>query len=88
MRYAEDLAVGTVFGLGERQLTEEEIIAFAAAWDPQPFHVDTVAPERGTFGGLIARLLPPPGAGPIPRPTARHGRRATPRAGRSRTRCQ
>ncbi len=35
-------------------LTEEEIIAFARQWDPQPFHVDPVAARESIYGGLIA----------------------------------
>jgi acyl dehydratase len=35
-------------------LTEEEIIAFARQWDPQPFHVDPVAAKESIYGGLIA----------------------------------
>ena len=35
-------------------LTEEEIIAFARQWDPQPFHVDPVAAKASIYGGLIA----------------------------------
>ncbi|WP_354698502.1 MaoC/PaaZ C-terminal domain-containing protein [Paraconexibacter sp. AEG42_29] len=54
MRYAEDLTVGTVFELGERQLSAEEIVAFARDWDPQPFHVDPAFAEQTDFGGLIA----------------------------------
>lgn len=30
------------------------MIAFALEFDPQPFHVDTVAAEESVFGGLIA----------------------------------
>ena len=35
-------------------LTEDEIIAFAREWDPQPFHVDPVAAKGSIYGGLIA----------------------------------
>ncbi|HEV3362771.1 MAG TPA: MaoC/PaaZ C-terminal domain-containing protein [Acidimicrobiia bacterium] len=35
-------------------LREEEIIAFARQWDPQPFHVDPVAAKESIYGGLIA----------------------------------
>ena len=35
-------------------LTENEIIAFAREWDPQPFHVDPVAAKASIYGGLIA----------------------------------
>lgn len=54
MRFAEDLEAGTVFPLGRRTLTAEEIIDFAVRWDPQPFHVDVEAARASPFGGLIA----------------------------------
>lgn len=43
-----------VFELGERTLTREEMISFARAYDPQPFHVDEEAARESAFGGLIA----------------------------------
>lgn len=49
----EDFTPGRVFELGQRTLSEGEIIAFAQDWDPQPMHLDgerAVAP----LGGLIA----------------------------------
>jgi acyl dehydratase len=52
--YADDLAVGDVFALGSHTVTTEEILAFAGEWDPQFFHVDAAAADRGLFGGLIA----------------------------------
>ena len=35
-------------------MTEEEIIAFARQWDPQPFHVDPAAAKDSVYGGIIA----------------------------------
>ncbi len=35
-------------------LTEDEIIAFARQYDPQPFHVDPDAAKQSIYGGLIA----------------------------------
>jgi acyl dehydratase len=35
-------------------LSEDEIIAFARQWDPQPFHVDPEAAKGSIYGGLIA----------------------------------
>lgn len=52
--YFEDFQAGMVFELGERVLSKEEIVAFAAEYDPQPFHVDEEAAEESAFGGLIA----------------------------------
>jgi len=52
--YWEDFAPGEVMEIGRHTFTEEEIIAFATQFDPQPFHTDPAA-ARGTFyGGLIA----------------------------------
>ena len=52
--YWEDLLPGDVHELGSRTVTEEEIVAFARQWDPQPFHVDPEAAKESPFGGLIA----------------------------------
>ena len=52
--YFEDFEEGQVFELGERTLTQDEIVAFAREYDPQPFHVDEEAAEKSAFGGLIA----------------------------------
>jgi acyl dehydratase len=52
--YADDLKVGDAFELGGCTVTEQEIVDFATAWDPQFFHVDADAAARGFFGGLIA----------------------------------
>jgi acyl dehydratase len=38
-RYFEDLCVGMTFEFGDYLMTEEEMIAFAKAYDPQPYHV-------------------------------------------------
>lgn len=50
----EDFAEGSVWELGSWTVTEEEIVAFARDWDPQPFHVDREAAVDGPFGGLVA----------------------------------
>jgi acyl dehydratase len=53
-RYFEDLAVGQTFGSGRLRVDEEQIKAFAAAFDPQPFHLDEAAARASLFGGLAA----------------------------------
>ena len=54
-RWFDDYTVGQVFDVpGERALTEEGIVAFAAEFDPQPFHVDPAAAADSMYGGLIA----------------------------------
>ena len=50
----EDLVPGQVFELGSRTVSEDDIVAFAREWDPQPFHVDPEAAKDSVFGGLIA----------------------------------
>lgn len=55
LRYFEDFSIGEVIDLGTAPpITEEEIIAFARRWDPQPFHLDPVRAKESMFGGLIA----------------------------------
>ncbi len=53
-RYFEDFHVGQVIELGRRQVGEDEIIAFATAFDPQYFHTDPAAARRSIWGGLVA----------------------------------
>jgi acyl dehydratase len=53
-RYFEDFAVGEVLPLGSRQVTRAEIIAFAAEFDPQPFHLDERQGAESMVDGLIA----------------------------------
>jgi len=53
-RYFEDYRVGESVEFGDHLVTEREIIDFATAYDPQPFHVDPAAAARTHFGGLIA----------------------------------
>jgi acyl dehydratase len=52
--YLEDLEVGQRFGSGEYEMTAERIKAFAAEFDPQPFHLDDAAAENSLFRGLAA----------------------------------
>lgn len=54
MRYFEDFAVGDSINLGSKEVTEEEIIAFAKQFDPQPFHIDPELAKDSIFGGLVA----------------------------------
>src|SRR5690242_1867064 len=73
--YLDDFAVGQVFRAGGVTVTEDEIKAFAAKYDPQPFHLDEAAAKASIFRGLVAsgwhtmaltmRLLVDGGAGPI-----------------------
>ena len=48
----EDFPVGHFGTFGPRHVTREEIIAFAAEFDPQPMHLDEEAAKRSMLGGL------------------------------------
>jgi len=53
-RYLEDFMVGQTFGSGRLRVDKEQIKAFAAEFDPQPFHLDEDAALDTIFGGLAA----------------------------------
>ncbi|TMI02170.1 MAG: MaoC family dehydratase [Betaproteobacteria bacterium] len=53
-KYLEDFAAGQVYGSGRITVGKERIKAFAAEFDPQPFHLDEDAARRTIFGGLAA----------------------------------
>lgn len=50
----EDFTPGCVFPLPERQVSAEEIVEFAAEFDPQPMHLDEAAGKASILGGLSA----------------------------------
>ncbi|MDJ1159314.1 MaoC family dehydratase [Chelatococcus sp. SYSU_G07232] len=52
--FLEDLAPGNVTDLGAYHFTAEEIVRFAQAFDPQPFHTDAEAARESHFGALCA----------------------------------
>ena len=49
-----DLRPGQLFETGSLVLGRDELVAFAAAFDPQPMHLDEAAAGRTRFGRLIA----------------------------------
>src|SRR5213594_2662981 len=53
-RYLEDFAAGQTFGSGRLRVDKERIKAFAAEFDPQPFHLDENAANDSIFRGLAA----------------------------------
>jgi acyl dehydratase len=53
-RYFEDLVPGTRQVLGTYTFTEDEIMAFARKYDPQPFHIDREFAAHSFYGGIIA----------------------------------
>jgi acyl dehydratase len=54
VRWWEDIRPGDVLELGSVEVREDEVVAFATAYDPQPFHVDPEAARESMYGGLIA----------------------------------
>ena len=52
--YLDDLAVGRKFATRSVTLTLEGCKAFAAEFDPQPFHLDEAAARESVFGRLAA----------------------------------
>lgn len=53
-RYLEDFAVGQKFGSKRLLIEVAPILAFAAEFDPQPFHLDEKAARESFFGELTA----------------------------------
>ena len=53
-KYLEDFAVGQTYVSGRIKVDEDRIKAFAAEFDPQPFHMDEEAARGSIFGGLAA----------------------------------
>ena len=52
--YFEDFTPGREFRTDGATITEGQILDFALAFDPQPFHLDVEAAKQSIFGGLIA----------------------------------
>ena len=53
-RYFEDLAAGQKFASPTLSIDADAITAFAAQFDPQPFHLDDEAARHTIFEGLAA----------------------------------
>ncbi|MES2398591.1 MAG: MaoC family dehydratase [Pseudomonadota bacterium] len=53
-RYLEDFQVGERWVSSPTTLTEEEMVAYGIANDPQPMHTNPELAKSGPFGGLIA----------------------------------
>ena len=58
MRFYEDIVIGDKREIGSHTFTAPDIKAFAARFDPQPFHMDEEAAARGEKS---ARIGPSPG---------------------------
>jgi acyl dehydratase len=53
-RHFEDFRPGEKIPLGSKTVSRDEVVAFAAEFDPQPFHLDEAAGEASLLGGLAA----------------------------------
>jgi acyl dehydratase len=53
-RYFEEFTAGSEIVSGGQTLTLDSMIAFAALYDPQSFHIDVEAAKTSPYGGLIA----------------------------------
>ena len=53
-RWFEDFHDGEVIEVGSLAISAEDIVAFAARWDPQPMHLDEAAGRASLAGGLFA----------------------------------
>ena len=53
-RHWEDFSPGSVSEFGPRFVTRDEIVEFAAAFDPQPMHLDEAAAHASMLGSLAA----------------------------------
>ena len=53
-RWFEDYVPGAVHDLGSVVVDEQEVVAFARQFDPQPFHLERERAEKSAFGGLVA----------------------------------
>ena len=52
--YFEDLEVGQTAAFGRYEVTRDEVIQFASAYDPQPFHLSDEAAAETHFGRISA----------------------------------
>lgn len=52
--YLQDFTLGQSFVSGSHEMTAADIKAFAAQFDPQPFHLDETAARDTLFAGLAA----------------------------------
>ena len=52
--HLEDLEIGRQVAFGALEVTKEDIVAHARAFDPQPIHLDEEAAKKSIYGGLTA----------------------------------
>ena len=54
MKFLDEIEIGERQELGSYRFEQDDIIAFACKYDPQPFHLDPEAARRTHFGALVA----------------------------------
>jgi len=54
VEWFDDLELGMRFKSGEVTVSKEDILRFAAEFDPQPFHMDEAAAKMSILDGLAA----------------------------------
>ena len=54
MSFYDDIVIDEPVEIGTHLFTAEEIVRYARAFDPQPFHLDAEAAKASLFGGLCA----------------------------------
>ena len=54
IEWFDDLKLGMRFKSGEVTVSKQDILRFAAEFDPQPFHLDEEAAKETVFKGLAA----------------------------------
>ena len=54
MKYFEDLEIGAIARFGRYDVTREEVMDFAAKFDPQPFHLSDEEAAKTHFGRIAA----------------------------------
>jgi acyl dehydratase len=54
IEWFDDLKLGMRFKSGKTTVSREDILRFAAEFDPQPFHLDEEAAKQTVFKGLAA----------------------------------
>lgn len=53
-RYWQDIQIGETFSTDSLTITKQDILEFAADFDPQPYHLNSEAADASIFGGLCA----------------------------------
>lgn len=54
MRYWQDLEPGQRFTTDTANISKQDILEFAAEFDPQPYHLNDASADDSIFGGLCA----------------------------------